>query len=178
MTRRRLASAVLVALLAAAAPAAAGEYIRDELRVNMRAGPGLQYKILKMLSSGEEVTRLASNEEWVQVRTSGGKVGWLPLGYLSKTPPPSVALPEVQAKLTQAQTRIEELDSKLATQTSAITELDELRRRNEELEVENQRLSFSATWKNLATGAAIIALGALIGLSIPRGGASRSRLKL
>jgi uncharacterized protein YgiM (DUF1202 family) len=44
---------VMVLALGATAPAwAGGMYVRDELRINMRAGPGLEYRIVKLLKSG------------------------------------------------------------------------------------------------------------------------------
>jgi SH3 domain protein len=169
----------LIPLLLALAPfAARADYVRDEVYVHLRAGPGLEYKILKMLKSGESVARLSETDEWIQARTSEGQTGWLPADYVSAEPPASVALPQVQAQLTQAQGRIEELDKKLASQGQSLGELDSLRQRSSELEAENARLSVAATWKNMATGVAIMLLGALIGLVIPRGGANRGRLKL
>lgn len=168
------------ALLAAAAgPASAQQYIRDEIRVNMRAGPGLQFKILRTLVSGEAVTQLGTQEDWIRIRMADGDEGWVPGGYVVEEAPASVALPSMQAKLASTRARIEELDRQLAGQTEAITELDTLRERNDYLEVENSRLSFSSTWKNMATGAGVVLAGILIGFMIPRGtGASRSKLKL
>jgi len=171
-------STALSIVLALVPLAARADYVRDEVYVHLRAGPGLQYKILKMLKSGDTVKRLSETDEWIQAQTTEGQTGWLPTGYLSAEPPPSVALPQVQAQLAQAQTRAEELDKKIADQSKAIGELDALRQRNAELENENARLSVAATWKNMATGVGIMLLGALIGLVIPRGGASRTRLKL
>lgn len=172
---KRIALSLLLALI----PLAAGaDYVRDEVVVYLRAGPGLEYKILKALKSGDVVKRLSETDEWIQAQTSEGQTGWLPTGYLSAEPPPSVALPQVQAQLSQAQGRIDELEKKLASQGQAMGELDSLRQRSSELENENARLSVSATWKNMATGVAILLLGALVGLVIPRGGVNRTRLKL
>ena len=72
---------------------ARGDYVRDELRINMRTGPGTQYRILKALASGDKVSRLDSSGDWIQVRTPEGLEGWVPGGYLSPEPPASLALP-------------------------------------------------------------------------------------
>ncbi len=177
MIRRLLAPLCLAAALLLAAPAAA-DFISDQLNLDMRAGPGLQFKILRFLKSGDAVTRLSRDGDWSRIRTSEGKVGWVLSSFITSEPPASIVLPEVQARLEQSRSRIDELDRKLAEQTQAIAELEKLRERNEQLETENQRLSFSSTWKAMATGATIIAIGAIIGLAIPRGGGARSRLKL
>jgi SH3 domain protein len=165
--------------LALAPLAARADYVRDEVFVHLRAGPGLEYKILKLLKSGDAVTKLSETDDWIQTQTGEGQTGWIPSGYLSAEPPPSVALPKVKEQLAQAETRIDELETKVASQGQALDELDSLRQRSSELESENARLSVSSTWKNMATGVAILLLGALIGLVIPRGGvSSRTRLKL
>jgi SH3 domain protein len=175
MTRTLLAIA-----LAAFPLAARADYVKDEVYVHMRAGPGLQYKILKTLKSGDQAKRLAETDEWIQVQLSNAEasVGWVPTGYLMEQAPASIALPQVQAELEQARGKLAELDKKLAEQGAAIGEIEALRKRSSDLEHENARLSAAATWKNMATGVGIMLLGALIGLVIPRGGVSRTRLKL
>jgi len=171
----------LIAIALAVLPfTAAADYVKDEVYVHLRAGPGLQYKILKTLKSGDEARRIAESEEWVQIQLSleGSPVGWIPTGYLMEEAPASIALPKLKAELEQARARLTESDEKLAQQAAAIAEIDSLRKRSSDLEQENARLSAATTWKNMATGVGIMLLGALIGLVIPRGGVSRTRLKL
>ncbi len=176
--RHSTALLTVLCLVGFAAQADARSYIRDEIRVNMRAGPGLQYKIIELLTSGDPVRNLGTEQEWTRVRSAAGKEGWVPKGYVTNEPPPSVALPGVQAKLTQATSKIDELTKKLATQATAIQELDELRSSNQELLSEVNELTWSSGWKSMATGAAVIVLGMVIGLLIPRGSGARNRLKL
>jgi SH3 domain protein len=158
--------------------AAAQEYVREQTHINLRTGPGLEYRILKDLPTGTAVTRLEQQNGWLRVRTSEGMEGWVPSGYLSRDMPASASLPVVQAKLSEAETRIQELEQRLSTQTEAIAELDALRLRTTTLEKENARLGASSGWRWMATGAAILGLGALIGVALPRGGVgARNRLK-
>ncbi|MEE9278681.1 MAG: TIGR04211 family SH3 domain-containing protein [Myxococcota bacterium] len=179
-----LVSALLIAAAAmtAGAPArTAGAqeraYIRDEIRVNMRAGPGLQFRILRVLTSGDVVRRLAERDDWLQVRIPGGPDGWIESGYVTTELPPSVTLPRVQDQLTHAEARVRELERKLAAQTEAVKDLEQLRARNEALEASNADLAFSSGWKDMATGASIIVVGMIIGLLAPRG-ASRAGRKI
>jgi SH3 domain protein len=172
---------ILIAIALAATPLAArGDFIKDEVYVHLRAGPGLQYKILKTLKSGDEARKLAETDEWIQVQLTGGEAasGWIPTGYLMAQAPASIALPKLQVEIEQARAKIEELNAQIAKQAEAIADIEALRKRSSELENENARLSAAATWKNMATGVGIMLLGALIGLVIPRGGVSRTRLKL
>ena len=53
-----------------------------------------------------------------------------------------------------------------------------LRERNRVLESDAARANANARWKSLTAGAGIVLVGILIGLIAPRGGGTRSRLKL
>ena len=53
-----------------------------------------------------------------------------------------------------------------------------LRERNRVLEDDAARAAATARWKSLTAGAGIVLVGILIGLIAPRGGGTRSRLKL
>ncbi len=180
MSLPRLALVLVAATICLAATASAQrEYIRDEIRVNMRAGPGLQYRIIKVMVSGEPVHRLGEQDDWVRVSTAEDEEGWVPGGYLSSAVPPSVTLPQVQSKLARADARVGELEQKLKAQAEAIQELESLRERSSELETENSELRWSTGWKSMATGAVVLLVGILIGVAMPRGSArSARRIKL
>ena len=178
MRRAPLCLALAVALLAAPAAAQLREYVRDEIRINMRAGPGLQFKILEVLTSGDSVRRLNESEDWVQIRLPDGRDGWVPSGYLTREIPPSITMPRLERELAQAQARIGELESTLGGQTEAIAELEDLRAQNELLSNENSELTFSTGWKDMSAGAGIILVGMVIGLLAPRGRGGSRKIKL
>jgi uncharacterized coiled-coil protein SlyX len=87
-------------------------------------------------------------------------------------------LPRVREKLVNAEGRITELDQKLVAQGAQLEELAVLRERNRVLESDASRMNATARWKSLTAGAGIVLVGILIGLIAPRGGGTRSRLKL
>ena len=177
---RRLCSGLAIALLlgAIALPVqAARRYVRDEIRINMRAGPGNQSKILKVLTSGEAVNRLGEVEGWVNVSLNGGEQGWVPGGYLVPEAPASVAVPRMQAEIEKANAQIGELEARLAEQAKSIEEVETLRSENQRLESENITLSNSSWARAIGTGGLIAFIGILVGAAWPRGGKSR-RLKL
>ncbi|MFQ5513587.1 MAG: TIGR04211 family SH3 domain-containing protein [Myxococcota bacterium] len=160
-----------------AAPVAQGAviYIRDEVRVNMRSGPGQEYRILRVVRSGDQLRSLEARDDWILVRTPEGEEGWVPARYATEAPPPSVALPTVRAKLDNAQAELEELRARLATQTEALEELGTLKQRNALLEKENRSLVWADTWRKWLTGAGIAAFFLLVGGLWPSGSGSRSR---
>lgn len=156
---------------------ARADYIGGDVRVYLRAGPGLEFRILKILGMGTPAQKLSSGGEWVQVRVEQLE-GWIQAGNLQSEEPPNVALPKVREKLAAAEARSTELEQKLTQQTAELAEFATLKERNRVLEDDASRANATARWKTLAAGAAITLVGILIGLLAPRGSGQRSRLKL
>ena len=166
-----------VLLLVTAAHVAAADYIDGEVRAHLRAGPGLEFRIMKILPAGSVVQTLGREGEWIHVRHADME-GWVPNGFVSNDEPATTLLPRVREKLVSAEGRIAELDQKLVAQTAQLEELAVLRERNRVLESDASRMNATARWKSLTAGAGIVLVGILIGLLAPRGGGTRSRLKL
>jgi len=167
----------LIALAVFSAQVAVADYIDGQVQAHLRAGPGLEFRILKVLPAGTPVQRLGREGEWIRVRVADQE-GWIPDGYVSGEEPASALLPRVREKLVSAESRISDLDRKLTEQTAALEQLTSLRERNQILEADVSRMNANASWKSLGAGAGIVLVGILIGLIAPRGGGTRSRLKL
>ncbi|MCG8537720.1 MAG: TIGR04211 family SH3 domain-containing protein [Pseudomonadales bacterium] len=60
-------------------------YIHDSLRVDMRSGPSVEYRIIDFLRSGTQLETIKESGEWIQVRTRG-KEGWIQSQYTTTTP--------------------------------------------------------------------------------------------
>jgi len=73
-------------------------YVRDILKITMRAGRGVEYKILEVLESGKEVEVLSIDEEWANVRLQNGKEGWVSGKYLTSEKTDSLVLKRIQEK--------------------------------------------------------------------------------
>jgi SH3 domain protein len=166
-----------VLLVVTTAHVAAADYIDGEVRAHLRSGPGLEFRIMKILPAGSVVQTLGRDGDWIRVRHADLE-GWVPASYVSNDEPASLALPRVREKLVTAEGRISELDQKLVEQTKQLEELATLRERNRVLESDASRMNATARWKSLTAGAGIVLVGILIGLLAPRGGGTRSRLKL
>ncbi len=167
----------LILLVVSIARSAAADFIDGEVTAHLRAGPGLEFRIMKTLTAGSVVQVLGREGDWIRVRYTDME-GWIPDGYSSREEPAGVVLPRVREKLVAAEARITELDQQRAAQTAALEELAVLRERNRVLESDASRMNASARWKSLTAGAGIVLVGILIGLIAPRGGGTRSRLKL
>lgn len=167
----------LIVLVVCSARFAAAEFIDGEVRAHLRSGPGLEFRIMKILPAGSKVQTLSRDGDWIRVRHEDME-GWIPNGYVSAEEPASIQLPRVREKLATAEGRVTELDQKLVAQTAELTELATLRERNRILESDASRLNANSRWKALTAGAGIVLVGILIGLLAPRGGGTRNRLKL
>jgi SH3 domain protein len=98
-----VATAALVVL--AGASHAERAWIKDELRLNIRTGPGLRYRILGVLATGDSVEVLSRTEGWTQVRAPGGMDGWIPEGYLQAETPARIRLERHEAETAELRTR-------------------------------------------------------------------------
>lgn len=117
-------------------------YVTDSFTINFRAGPGVEYRIISMLSSGQPVEVLDSRSEWSRVRLleSGepAKEGWVLTRYLvSRLPWETRAgslieenarlkerLAPVQKNLSEAVRREQDLAVKLRKSTEALQKLE------------------------------------------------------
>jgi len=176
---------LLVLAILCAPPAAAQEvWVKDEVRLNLRTGPGNQFRILGNLTTGDSVRIVERGEGWTRVRTGDGRDGWVPEGFLMADAPAAIRLPRLEHETVEPRDTVESLREEVATLRSERGRLETSeaseRNRAQELEAENLRLKAGARWPEWITGAAILAAGMLIG-SIVQTWASRrprSRIKL
>lgn len=56
--------------------------------LNMRKGPGTQHGIVTVLSAGASLEVMKRQQDWVQVRTAKGDMGWVLSTYLGAAPKP------------------------------------------------------------------------------------------
>lgn len=108
----RLALVLALVSLMWAASASAQEmlYVTDELRITVRSGPSMQNKVIAMISTGQKVTLLGSeNSGWVLVRLENGKEGWALSRFLTKERPAKLRLAELDPKNKDMSRRLEEL---------------------------------------------------------------------
>ena len=117
-TRHSVVAAFFLAmLLFPAATWAAKVYVSDAKETFLRAGPGMNYKVLATLpsASGLEVLKTA---EWIQVRFSGPggeiKEGWVQNSAVAAYPPESSFIKELQAENAQIHEKLVSLERERA----------------------------------------------------------------
>ncbi len=182
--------AVLIALVAdfVAPDAATAEeqaWVRGEIRLNLRSGPGTAYRILGGIATGDGLTIIERGEGWTKVRLPDGTAGWIPEGYLKPEPPPTIRLAQLEVDVAQLTSRLETTSGEgeeLRTANETLTQSDELQRAEiDRLIFENTKLRAGARYPELIAGASILAAGMILGAMLHRSSASRrpiSRIRL
>lgn len=70
--------------------------LADSLRI--RAGAGLNYKVLGGLTKGDTVTLIDNREGWVQIQTTNGQTGWVSDLYIEKNTVQTAAVSSGKSK--------------------------------------------------------------------------------
>ena len=183
----RAAGRVSAAILAFAALAASAEtsWVKDELRLNLRSGPGNEYRIKGFIKTGDSVTILSRREGWVQVRTSSELGdGWIEDGFLSPEPPAAMRLDRMKTETADARDKFGTLTERvkqLETENGKLSETGTAQK--EELETltrDNMELRAGARWPEWITGACLLAVGMLMGAIVQsvNGRRARPRIRL
>ena len=183
---RRCARALLVpgaATLLLASPGAAQQaWVKDELRLNLRSGPGVQYRIMGVVTTGDALQILDRGDGWTKVRVPEHGEGWIPEGYLQPEPPAAQRLAQSEAQTAEFREQFETLSARVAELEARNEELasrDEGQRAEiETLTRENLELRAGARWPEWITGAGLLCAGMIMGALIRAVSARRSRPRI
>jgi SH3 domain protein len=113
---------------------AENKYVSDTMKIMMRTGPGINQKIISMLSIGKKIEVIEPGDEWSLVRLDNGTKGWVLSRFLTDKLPSDIELNLLKSKYE-------------ALRTSA----SEMKEKNSLLKAENEKLTkeFAATRKKL-----------------------------
>ena len=121
-------------------------WLSDVLWVNVRTGPGADYRSLKTITSGTrmDVLEEQADSDFIRVRTENGLEGWIPRRYTFDEPTGRIQAEIVTAEKLQLQQQFDALDKKykaLLTDKGDVNgELESLRTNNETLSTELNRI--------------------------------------
>ena len=159
----------LLATLAVAGPAQAADqaWVGGKIQLNLRTGPGTQYRILEGVETGDRVSILERRAKWTRVALPGGRSGWVPVGYLEATPPALLERDRLRDEVATLQSERDSAEREVQalarrTEHDATT----LERQGQEIKTltrANLRHEAGARWPEWLTGAGILASGGLIG---------------
>lgn len=163
---------LLAGMLLAGAARADTAWVGGHVQLNLRTGPGSEYRIVGTLETGDEVSVQQQNDKWTEVSTADGKRGWIPAGYLSPEEPPQRRLQRLEAETEKLRAKTSELETSntgLASSNHALQERETSRNAElERLAAENRELKAGARWPYLITGATILTVGMIVGAILAR----------
>jgi SH3 domain protein len=179
--RELLAAAALAAgMLSAPLARAETGWVDDQVRLNLRTGPGNQYRILGSVETGDSVEIISRGDGWIQVNAEG-KSGWVPDGFLNAEPPAKVKLARIESETAELRTRAKQLGDdteKLRGENEQLaTRESEQRAELERLTRDNMELRAGARWPEWIAGACILSVGMGLG-ALLRGSARRQTPKI
>lgn len=177
---------ILLAAPAAVSLAAENGWVRGEIRLNVRTGPGTQFKIVGVAKTGDGVEILERQEGWTKIliRADAGrdKEGWIPKGYLKPTPPPTLRLAQAEEKVGRLSEELEALRQEsdaLRQKETELTAADASQAAKiAELTQDNLRLRAGDRYPEWITGASILAAGMLLGSLIYRSSTRRQQTRI
>lgn len=164
--------------------AADAGWVRGNIRLNLRAGAGTQFKILGAVETGDQLEVLARGESWTRVRTTDGQTGWIPAGYLETDPPPTLRLAQLEDETAALRTQLEEIRAEAAElreSNATLASSDSGQREQiESLQIENYELRAGSRYQEWITGALILVGGMILGAFLHRNSTRRqpSRIRL
>jgi SH3 domain protein len=177
--RGLLACAVLAASIAVPSGLAHAEsgWVKDELRLNLRSGPGTQYRIIGVIKTGDSAQILSRGDGWTKVRMADADEGWLPAGYLQPEPPARIALSRSQARASELEASLAALTGEAQELRSSNTSLSETdggqKTEIERLTRENLELRAGARWPEWIAGACLLSAGMIVGAILHRNSGRR-----
>ncbi len=152
--------------------------------LNLRTGPGTQFKIVGSAKPGDQLEVLERGDGWTRVRATNDRIGWIAAGYLDAQPPPALRLTQLESETASLRSQLEEIRSEAAqlresNATLASTDSGQ-RSEIESLKIENYELRAGSRYQEWITGALILAGGMILGAFLHRNSTRRpsSRIRL
>lgn len=132
--------ALALLILSTSLTAAQRGYVSDKLEVQMRSGPSLQHKIVKMLPSGTPLTVIENDATtgYSLVQLESGDEGWILSRYLTNQPAARTLVEENLRKLTELSEENKNLKAELAALKAS---KEDAEKTGQVLNAETQRLN-------------------------------------
>lgn len=188
--KKKLRTALLSAvLLGASTQAFAADYIAENLSTYMRKGAGNQFKISGSIQAGEPVTVLDKKDNFVLIRDSRNREGWVLASEISQTASPRELIPQLQQEVQTLTAKLKNMDSDWQRRTAEMQrrsqdaekqssnlfeenaqlkrELEIVKNKNRNLEIMQDAEKRTIAIQYFIYGGSVLVVGLLIGLIIP-----------
>ncbi|MDA3787612.1 MAG: TIGR04211 family SH3 domain-containing protein [Desulfobacula sp.] len=103
-------------------------YVAGITKVTMRTGPGIENKIIDILTSGDKLEMVEYQKDWSQVKTDKGRMGWVLSRFLTKDIPDTFLIEKLKKdnqELISKLSALEEENKILADKNAALVQIEE-----------------------------------------------------
>ncbi len=170
-------------------------YVSGVTKITMRTGPGVDHKIVAMLTSGSKLEILEFQKDWSMVSTQQGKSGWVLSRFLTQKVPQTLMVLQLKKENLRLQTSLEASQEKargLASKNHSLAGIEEKYKQLEQAsadylkldaqykavvkQFQDQKAHISTLEKNMndeekmwfLSGAGVLIFGFILGLSTRR----------
>ena len=155
----------------------------------MRKGAGNQFKISGSIQAGEPVTVLDKKDNFVLIRDSRNREGWVLASEISQTASPRELIPQLQQEVQTLTAKLKNMDSDWQRRTAEMQrrsqdaekqssnlfeenaqlkrELEIVKNKNRNLEIMQDAEKRTIAIQYFIYGGSVLVVGLLIGLIIP-----------
>lgn len=139
----------------------------DVARSHLRAEPGTDSDSVVIVSAGQELEVVATQDDWMKVATSTGKVGWLSRRAVTATPPTPVVVKSLEKKLAGLQSENEQLTTEMRRLADSRQELElqtsKLRTEVAVFQAQTEELKSWRIWMWALIGLVVLLVGWVLG---------------
>ncbi len=107
-----LAFICLLGMVLAGPLAARDIYVTGITKITMRTGPGVEHKIVAMLTSGSKLETIEYQKDWSHVKTQDNKRGWVLSRFLTEKVPQTLLVKQLQDENARLVTALEQAEDK------------------------------------------------------------------
>jgi SH3 domain protein len=103
-------------------------YVTGITKITMRTGPGVDHKIVAMLRSGTKLEIVEYRKDWTQVRTLGGKTGWVLSRFLTPKVPDALVVEKLKKEnqnLVRRLKALEDANKDLTLKNASLVQIEE-----------------------------------------------------
>ncbi len=103
-------------------------YVTGITKITMRTGPGVEHKIVAMLTSGTKLDTLEYQRDWSMVKTQGNKTGWVLTRFLTKDVPKTLLVNKLQKENERLVADLEQAEEKnleLTRKNESLVDIEE-----------------------------------------------------
>ena len=125
-------------------------YVRGIAKITMRTGPGVDHKIVAMLTSGTKLEVIDFQQDWSMVKTADDKTGWVLTRFLTEDAPLTQTVEKLKNENEALTASLEKAEQKNRDLTQKNKALSDIEKKFKKLEQESADfLKLDAKYKEL-----------------------------